>query len=251
MKGKFYSPIVLSFLILAFSLSCSSDNSVSELEEETLEEATIDPCEAASGKLYVEKDGLVRVDIVNPSLIDNGWATANTLEGFQGNGYIIWTGQNNFNTPGQGIIKFSIQINTPGTFQFVWNSRIGIGDDRAEHNDSWLRIPTAADFYGEKASTGERVYPRGVNKTPNPEGSSSNGWLKVYMKRVGEWFWRSTTNDNDPYNIFASFDKTGVYDIEISGRSNAHAIDQFVMFKIDLSLLDAQNSAFSEIKCLN
>jgi len=77
-----------------------------------------------------------------------------------------------------------------------------------------LRIPTAADFYGEKASTGERVYPKGVDKTPNPEGTSKDGWLKCYMNRLDEWFWRSSTNDGNPFNIFAQFESPGTYDIE-------------------------------------
>lgn len=250
MKLKIISPFFYLILISIFTSSCSSETSVVEPEEEQVEE-TPDPCALANGKLYVEKDGLVRVDIINTGAENNGWATANTLEGFEGTGYIIWTGQNNFNVPGQGTIKFSIQINTPGTYQFVWSSRIGIGDNRAEHNDSWLRIPTATNFYGEKDGTGERVFPRGINKTPNPEGSSSNGWLKAYMNRVGEWFWRSTTNDNDPYNIFATFDKAGVYDVEISGRSNGHALDQFVLFKTDKNLSTAQNTPLSEIICSN
>ena len=226
------------FLIILFfygisatitSCSGSSEDGTEIIEEEEQEEVD-DTC--TTGKLFIEKDGMVRVDIENPSSTANGWATANTLAGFEGLGYIVWTGNDNFNTPGIGIIKFSIKINTPGTYQFVWSSRIAQGTSNTDFNDSWLRIPTARDFYAEKTN-GEKVYPKGSGKTPVPEGAGSNGWFKVYMNKVGEWFWRSSTSDNDPHNIFAKFD----------------AINQFVLFKTDKNLSAAQNAALSEITC--
>ena len=202
----------------------------------------------STGKLYNEKDGLVRVDIENTSKVANGWSTENVITGFEGTGYLVWTGIDYFSTPGNGTIKFSIKINNAGTYQFVWSSRITKGTLTTEHNDSWLRIATASDFYGEK-TPGDRVYPRGTGKTPNPEGSSSNGWFKVYMNKVGEWQWRSSTNDKDAYNVFAQFNTAGTYDIEISGRSNGHALDQFVMFKTDKKLSGAQAAPLSVITC--
>lgn len=247
---------VLCFSFTTIISSCSSDSNdeLEEImetdkekeEEEEEEQTTVNSC--STGKLFAEKEGLVRVDIENPSTTANGWATVTSLLGFEGSGYLIWNGNDYFNEPGQGLMKFSIKITTPGTYQFVWNSRIGTGTSNTEHNDSWLRI-NGDDFFGEKASTGERVYPKGSGKTPNPEGSSKDGWLKIYMNRLGEWFWRSSTNDNDPFNVFATFDKAGTYDVEISGRSKSHAIDQFVMFKTDKSLSQATSAVWSEISC--
>ena len=216
--------------------------------EQEEDEETSTPQTCTTGKLFIEKDGLVRVDIENPSSVANGWTTSKSLSGFEGSGYLIWTGNDNFNEPGEGLMKFSIKITTPGTYQFVWSSRIGTGTSNTEHNDSWLRIQ-GDDFFGEKASTGERVYPKGSGKTPNPEGSSANGWLKAYMNRLGEWFYRSSTNDRDPFDIFATFNAAGTYDVEISGRSKSHAIDQFVLFKTDKILSQAQSADFSEITC--
>ena len=234
----------LIFALLVFSilfLSCSKE----EIEDsDQMQEEDICP----GGNLYVEKDGLVRVDIVNLSSENNGWNTSKELSGFVGSDYLIWTGSDNFNSPGIGKMNFSIQISNPGTYQFVWNSRIGTGTNNTEHNDSWLRIE-GKDFYGEKASTGDRVYPKGSGKTPNPEGSSKDGWLKIYMNKVGEWFWRSSTNDKDPFNVFVEFEKAGTFDIEISGRSKSHAIDQFVLFKSGNTLSQAKAAPFSVITC--
>lgn len=263
---------IFLFCFTAFFVSCTKDSNedlntttevvkeepkveqpkpeVPKVEEPKVEEPKVEnpTTGCTTGKLYNEKDGLVRVDIENTSKVANGWSTENTLTGFEGTGYLVWTGSDNFSTPGIGTIKFSIKINTPGTYQFVWSSRITIGTKTTEHNDSWLRIATASDFYGEK-TPGDRVYPRGTGKTPNPEGSSSNGWFKVYMNKVGEWQWRSSTNDKDAYNVFAQFNTAGTYDIEISGRSNGHALDQFVMFKTDKKLSDAQAAPLSVITC--
>jgi hypothetical protein len=240
--------IILPFCTTSYLLISCSDSSEDNKKVIEREEEVDIPTTCNLGSLFIEKEGIVRVDIENPSAINNGWTTSTTLSGFVGSGYLIWTGNDNFNAPGIGIMKFSVKINNPGTYQFVWSSRIATGTSNTEHNDSWLRIQ-GDDFYGEKAGTGERVYPKGSGKTPNPEGTSSEGWLKVYMNRTGEWFWRSSTNDKDPFNIFATFDKTGTYDVEISGRSKSHAIDQFVLFRADQTLLKAQTATFSEITC--
>lgn len=251
-KILFFSLLTIqtTFFIYGCSNSSADETEIiveeEKKEEEIVEEPVIETC--TTGKLYHEKLGLVRVDIENTSAIANGWSAENTLAGFEGSDYLVWTGSDNFSTPGIGVIKFSIKITNPGTYQFVWSSRITIGTLTSEHNDSWLRIATAADFYGEK-SPGVRVYPRGTGKTPNPLGSSSNGWFKVYMNKTGEWTWKSFTNDKSSYDIFAKFDTAGTYDIEISGRSKGHAIDQFVLFKTDKSLAAAQTAALSEITC--
>ncbi|WP_418263687.1 hypothetical protein [Flavobacterium faecale] len=238
--------VLIPLLILGMSLIITSCSSDTEDKTEMVEEEEV-PTGCTSGKLFNEKDGIVRVDLENPSTIANGWATASTFSGYEGTGYLVWTANDNFNTPGIGTIKFSIKINSPGTYQFVWRSRIAEGTSNTDFNDSWLKI-NGNDFYGEKAG-GERVYPKGSGKTPVPEGAGSNGWFKVYMNKVGEWFWRSSTSDNDPHDIFAKFDTVGVYDVEISGRSKFHAIDQFVLFKTDKSLSAAQSATLSEISC--
>ena len=250
-KTAFLIFVMLSFVSPLYLISCSDESSDDEMlimdeEENEEEEDTAAICE--TGNLFLEKEGLVRVDIENPSSTANGWTEARALAGFKGDGYLVWTGSDNFNNPGQGLMKFSVKINTPGTYQFVWNSRITTGNSNTEHNDSWLRIK-GDDFYGEKLNTGLRVYPRGSGKTPNPEGSSKDGWFKIYMNRLGEWFWRSSTNDNDPYDVFVTFDNAGTYDVEISGRSRSHAIDQFVLFKTDKTLEQAKVANFSEITC--
>ncbi|MGB5943947.1 MAG: hypothetical protein WBG71_13775 [Leeuwenhoekiella sp.] len=252
LKIRNYGLVVFA-LILICTTSCTEKSGAGEtlLEEsdDTMAEEPDDTeNKCPNGILFAENNGLVKVDIENPSQISNGWTTATRLLGFEGEDYLVWNGDDFFNNPGNGVMRFSIKITTPGVYQFVWSSRIAAGNSNTEHNDSWLKI-NADDFYGEKANTDERVYPKGSGKTPNPEGSSGNGYLKVYMNKLGEWFWRSSTNDNDPHNIFAKFNEAGTYDIEISGRSKSHAIDQFVLYRTDKTLDQAKASALSEIIC--
>lgn len=242
--SSFLAVILFSAGIGIALIGCTEDGEEVLMKQE-LEEIREMPC--TSGVLYLEKDGFVRIEA--ESILDaNDWVKADSLGGFSGDGYLVWTKEDNFNTPGKGLLKYSVKITNPGTYQFVWSSRITQGTSNTDFNDSWLRIPTANDFYAEKDG-GAIVYPKGSGKTPLPEGSGSNGWFKVYMNRVGEWFWRSSTSDRDPHNIYARFDSPGIYDIEISGRSKFHAIDQFVLFKTDKNLTVAKSAALSEITC--
>ncbi|APY11594.1 hypothetical protein BWZ22_10230 [Seonamhaeicola sp. S2-3] len=118
--------------------------------------------------VYIEKNGIVRVDLKNSGASNNEWSSQNILDGYTGSDYLIWRGADNFNTPGNGRLVYTIKIKHSGTYQFVWKSRIGEGDSNTEHNDSWLRI-SADSFYGEKSSTGQRVYPKGSGKTRTPK----------------------------------------------------------------------------------
>ncbi len=247
---KIYS--FICFLTLGFS--CSSDANTEEPMEEMMEEMEepeeegtdnpMDPNTDLDVISYKENDGIVSVEFETVEG-DLEWERGNTLDAFDGTGYLRWNKEDNFNMPGVGTLVYKLNISTPGTYQFVWRSRISEGDSQSEGNDSWLRFSDASDFFGQRE--GSIVFPKGLDKTPNPEGSSSDGWFKVYMNRVGEWFWRSNTSDNDPHNIFVKFDTPGIYTMEVSGRSKFHALDRFVLFIEGKTLTEAQNAERSVI----
>lgn len=244
---NFLRILIVTFLIVVLP-SCSSNKlTVEDAEQEVIDIVNENNEDCKSGDIYIEEDGLVLVDIVNADSANN-WSTENILTGFEGAGYIVYKGADSFSTPGNDVLNFPIKITQPGVYQFVWSSRISKGDYRGEHNDSWLKIE-ADEFYGQHAVTKVKVYPKGSGKTPNPAGTSKNGWLKSYMNKLGEWLWKSQTNDHDPYGIFAKFNNAGVYNVQISGRSNGHAIDQFVLFKVGKSLNTAKQAELSKTEC--
>ncbi len=191
-----------------------------------------------------EKNGLAVIEIERLDISGTAWEFSTAKSGFSGDNYIEWTGSDNFNNPGAGIISAKIKINTPGKYRFQWRSRVGEGTNPTEANDSWLKIPDADDFFGE--SNGDKVYPKGSGKTPIAEGASADGWMKVYLNGTTEWTWRSSTNDNDPHQVFAEFDNAGIYTIQISGRSKHHLIDRIVMYNPSVTEANATNLNQSE-----
>ncbi|MEM6377855.1 MAG: T9SS type A sorting domain-containing protein [Bacteroidota bacterium] len=198
--------------------------------------------------LFQEENGLLVIEAESAS-IPSEWSQQTALTPFTGENYLLYSGPNLFNTTGRALLEYEIIISTPGKYRFQWRSRIAIGDSNTEHNDSWLRFPDAADFYGQKGE--ELVYPKGVGKTPNPEGSTREGWFKIYQNVRDNWTWRANTSDRDPHNIFVEFDSAGTYLMQIAGRSNGHAIDRIALYHSTVAESFATNTLRPESINLN
>lgn len=197
---------------------------------------------------YQESEGIVVVEI--ESALNYGeWALETDLTGYTGEGYLHYKGENFYSNPGNSLLNFEIVIEKPGRYRFQWHSKIAIGDSNTEHNDSWLRFKDASDFYGEK--NGQRVYPKGTDKTPNPNGTSKDGWLKIYQNNQNNWTWVTRTSDHDPHEIYVEFDTAGVYSLEVSGRSNGHAINRIALYHEDASSAEALDLTRSESQRLD
>lgn len=181
---------------------------------------------------YQESQGLLIIE-TESALNYGSWELDTVKTGYTGEGYLHYRGSNLYNSPGFSLLKFEIVIEKTGKYRFQWHSRIAVGESQSDHNDSWLRFHDASDFYGEKE--GQKVYPKGVGKTPNPNGSSASGWLKVYQNNLDNWTWATRTSDHDPHEIFVEFDTAGIYTIEISGRSNGHAINRLALYHSDVN----------------
>lgn len=200
---------------------------------------------------FVEENGLVVAEFENNSFPGN-WDFRTNVSDFQGSGFMVWTGSQSFNDPGNGLVRFKIRIQNPGTYRFIWRSAVTIGDNGTEHNDTWLRFNDADDYFGRKSSNGNIVYPRGTGKTPNPNGSSKDGWFKIYRSGNNLGFkWQSSTSDNDGHNIFVTFNSPGVYTMEVSARSSGHAIDRFVLFDEDDYSPNQATSASNPVSTVN
>jgi hypothetical protein len=179
---------------------------------------------------FEEQDGLVVVEVESVSPAGD-WSEETQYTGYTGDGYFEWKGSNQYNTPGIGTLTYEIQINNPGTYRFLWYSRIGpSGDPIDKHNDSWLRIE-ADSFYGSGGVTGD--------------------WFKVWNQSY-TWSWgcKGEVHGHNGLDIWATFDNPGVYNVKISGRSNGHAIDRFILFdETKYNFTRATNLANSETRC--
>jgi hypothetical protein len=179
--------------------------------------------------------------------INEDWQVMSEFEGYTGDGYLGWAGQDHFNDPTNGVMQVDVRINTPGRYQIQWHARIGKGDDPTEHNDTWVRFPDADDYYGLKGEDGAEIrrYARpqcedtafieSVESMPDvesatcPEGSTRDGWMKVYSIGATDWKWTGRTSDNDASEVMAEFGEAGVYTLEFAARSEVHLMDRIVL----------------------
>jgi hypothetical protein len=204
---------------------------------------------------FEEENGLLVVELESLPLTGS-WEVAHHIDGYTGNGYIQWTGNQFFNQTGNGAITFQIKINTPGTYSFNWRVAVGNGEDGTLHNDTWLKI-NGDNFYAKQGGvhTTSRLKPKPqCNNDPTygcPNGSSSNGFFKVFGGQVGTFQWKAKTSDHDAHDIAARFDTVGVYSIEINARSSFQAIDRLILWHTTAQRsVDAQKLFNPESTCL-
>ncbi|MDV7138778.1 hypothetical protein R3X28_07815 [Maribacter sp. TH_r10] len=269
MKNRTKYNLILLMLLFGTVISCVNNEGSDDLdildptEENTSSEEDGDIIEAeGSGdeqtnttgcskenSVYNEADGIVSIEFESAQFGDN-WELKSEGNNYTGEGYMVWTGDQFLGNPGNGLATFKINITTPGTYRFEWRSSVTIGDLGTEHNDTWLRFADADDYYGEKDES--RVYPSGTGKTPNPNGSSKDGWFKIYRSGNDlDFKWSTSTSDNDAHKIYVTFNSAKTYTMEVSARSSGHAIDKFVLFKDPWTLNEATsaNNTMSSITC--
>ncbi|MEM9143366.1 MAG: hypothetical protein AAGA86_10295 [Bacteroidota bacterium] len=221
--------VVLMGMGFALLVACSTDNET-PLEDSASENPESTDCGEEGEPYYIEANGLVSLEFED-STPPEGWALQNDTNGVSGQGYLVWTGSPSMGSPGEGQMAFRLRISTPGEYRFLWKSAYLKGDNGTEHNDSWLRFPDAQDFYGSKGNGESRVYPKGSGKSPHPNGSSAEGWFKVYRSGNDPIFkWQANTSDHDAHQIYVLFETPGIYTLEVSPRSDYHGIDQLLLF---------------------
>ncbi|SDD65314.1 hypothetical protein SAMN05421636_101318 [Pricia antarctica] len=205
-------------------------------------------CQNVSDYIFQEIDGLIKIEFENAEFSDN-WKLKTDGTNFSGKGYMVWEGAQQLGQPGNEKTAFTLQIEHPGTYQFLWKSAVKTGDSGSDHNDTWLRFGDADDFYAQKGNS--VVYPMDTGKSSNPDGASKDGWFKIYRSGNDlDFKWQAKTFDNNAHDIFVVFENKGLYTMEISARSSGHAIDKFVLFK-DIPQEDAiaDTTDLSEVRC--
>lgn len=195
---------------------------------------------------FEEVNGLIVVEAESVPVVGD-WQLQTSIPGYTGNGYYVWTGQDYFNNPGNGILEYKVNVTTTGTYRFQWRNRITQGTSTSDFNDNWLRFPDASDYWAEKG--GNKVYPKGTGKTPNPSGTSADGWFKIYTSEANTWSWQARTSDGNPHEVFVKFDTPGVYTMQVSARSAGHGIDRMVMYHSSLNSTTALDVNQAETVC--
>ncbi|WP_297696205.1 Ig-like domain-containing protein, partial [uncultured Eudoraea sp.] len=210
-------------------------------QNDNAENENLDNCSAD----YMEVNNRIVIEAESLNY-DGDWSLENDIDGYTGTGYLEWLGEDQFQSPTTGTINASIQIQNPGTYLFQWHSKVGLGSNTTESNDTWLRFPDADGFYGEK-SNGSKVFPRGSGQTPLPNGAGADGWFKVYSSGGNtDWTWSTYTSDNDGHFIYVTFDSPGVYTMELAARSKGHFIDRITLSK---SGVDGTDLNLSPTQC--
>ncbi len=202
-----------------------------------------------SGAQFQEVNGIAVIEAESPST-PSTWRRETASNPYTGNSYLAYRGPSAFNNPGTNVINYSVRINSPGTYRFIWRNKVGIianTNPSTEHNDSWLKIQ-ASNFYAQKGNS--RVYPKGSGKTPVPEGAGAGGWFKIYSSGTTNWTWSTNTFDNNAHQIYAVFNNAGVYTIQVSARSQGHFIDRLILYKEgSYSISEAQNLGRAQTNC--
>jgi hypothetical protein len=193
------------------------------------------PCDTT---VFYENNGLVVVEMEQLQNL-NGWVKRDSVAGFTGSGYIVWTGEQFFNAASSGRLTYKVYINTPGKYAFDWRTVITYGTLGTEHNDSWLNIAGVDNFYAEKSSVtpASLVKPKpecnnnAVYKCPN--GNTLSSYFKIYTGgRVNFFLWQAHTSDNDPHLIYFEKNTPGLITINIAARSSYHGLDRMVMYRV-------------------
>ena len=182
----------------------------------------------AIANTFQENGGVIVFEAESVSATGS-WSFQSSIPGYKGSGYYLWTGSDNFavsNAPRGNPITYTFNVTNPGNYQLRWRSRITKGNNSTEHNDNWVRFPSGQNISGQHPLNGN--------------------WTKVYMNELNKWSWRSATVDHVGRPITQYFG-AGQHTMQISGRSNGHAIDRIVLYQYeDVSFSEAKFDNLSE-----
>lgn len=181
--------------------------------------------------------------------------------------YIEWGGSSHNNDPTHGVMEVDILITDPGRYQLQWYTQIGMGTNATEHNDAWVKFPDADDYYGLKGEADAEIrrYHKPacedqafvstilalaqVAEVTCAEGSTRDGWMKVYSSGAQDWRWSARTSDNDASLVMAEFGSAGVYTFAMAARADFSRYDRIVLHREDLMNAVVQALSLSETPC--
>lgn len=192
-------------------------------------------------KIFVERDSFLIMEAEDAyySGDEGNWSFKTDTTGFSGAGYYQWV--NSDGTWNGGLITrssqlwFNIYISTPGTYIVSVRGKINIGNNDSEHNDVWLKVNGADDFYAYRNQGGVDNFRRPADiadpDTPGEPTAADRGYMKAYNKTLGRWSYETRNVDFGEYNIFAEFDEPGIRSVVLAGKVTGFAVDQVVLIR--------------------
>ncbi|MBX2801241.1 MAG: hypothetical protein KTR31_26425 [Myxococcales bacterium] len=214
----------------------------------------VGPCD------YETVDGIAIVDAEDLPLVGD-WTLGDDAEfsGYHGTGYVFWDGPQYLGDATNGLMSLTLRFHAAGRYELRWRNQVGLGTSTTDHNDTWVRMTGVADFFGVKgpSTAEERVYPepqcsddafvKAIEALPNVatvgcvEGSSTDGFLKVYSSGASDWSWSTRTNDNDGHVVVIELDAPGDVTFELAARSSFHLIDRLVWHDVGVGDGEAED----------
>lgn len=184
---------------------------------------------------FIESNGLVIMEVESADLAGD-WTLHTDLAGSTGSGYYEWKHGNTANIidgAGGGILTYPIQINTTGTYRFLYRTA---APHPTEHNDAWIRFRDNA--VEARTDAGDVI------------NLGQDNWFKVYQGKGGdEWNYAAHTEDG-PHQVYAIISTPGVYRLEVSGRSTLFKMDRMSLYHSSVSYGVATNISTGESQCL-
>lgn len=197
------------------------------------------------------------------------WKIGRQVSGASGGAYIFWDGPSYNNDPTHGVIRFTVLIKEAGRYRLWLRNRIGAGTNPTEHNDIWARFPDARDYYGVKISNGQetRRYPKPKCEDDNflritkerfqiaearcANGSTRDGWMKVYSSGATDWKWSSFTSDNDAHQVVFVAGANEVVTVELAARADLQLLDVGVIHELSLPRAQVEAMNLAQTACAN
>ena len=226
-----YTPFVL--LLLATLPTSSFAQSIQATSESGIWQTTTrQGCDG----VFIESNGLAIMEIESADLSDD-WSFRTDIPGYTGSGYYEWKHGNSNNvidSPGGGILTYSVQISKTGTYRFLYRTA---APDPTDHNDSWIRF---RDNEVEARTDDGDVIDLGQDQ-----------WFKVYHAKGNDEWNHAAHTDEGPHQIYALINTPGVYRLEVSGRSTLFKMDRLSIYHFDtVSYGTATNINTPESTCL-
>jgi hypothetical protein len=166
---------------------------------------------------FVEKDGIVTVEMESADFPGTNWVKSTDLDGYTGQGYLEYTGTMVTGLPGKSMLNYKIRINEPGRYSFKAR---GYRNEFAA-NDVWVRFPQGGAVTALSGDT---------------SGVIGDSWFKFLLGARDEWnYFMKTQMDGYSHttfhDVYVDFPEAGEYTVEFCGRSTGFILDRFVLYK--------------------